>query len=67
MAAPQVAVAPPFAQGIAGGSAHDIGIFAMFDGLQAAMGLTLFVPGSRILSSGEASQIATLETPLTVF
>ena len=31
------------------------------------MGLTLFVLGSRYLPSGEASLIATLETPLMVF
>ena len=39
----------------------------MFGGLQVAMGLTLFVLGSRFLPSGEASLIATLETPLMVF
>ncbi|MCP4621689.1 MAG: DMT family transporter [Bradyrhizobium sp.] len=60
-------VSLPFAQGIASVSAHDIGIFAMFGGLQVAMGLTLFVLGSRLLPSGEASLIATLETPLMVF
>jgi drug/metabolite transporter (DMT)-like permease len=56
-----------FAQGIASVTAHDIGILAMFGGLQVAMGLTLFVLGSRFLPSGEASLIATLETPLMVF
>jgi len=60
-------VSLPFAHGIAGVSAHDIGIFAMFGGLQVATGLTLFVLGSRFLPSGEASLIATLETPLMVF
>jgi drug/metabolite transporter (DMT)-like permease len=60
-------VSLPFAQGIASVTAHDIGIFAMFGGLQVAMGLTLFVLGSRYLPSGEASLIATLETPLMVF
>jgi drug/metabolite transporter (DMT)-like permease len=39
----------------------------MFGGFQVAMGLTLFVLGSRFLPSGEASLIATLETPLMVF
>src|SRR5262249_44809165 len=53
----------PFAQGVASVTAHDIGIYAMFGGLQVAMGLTLFVLGSRYLPSGEASLIATLETP----
>jgi len=57
----------PFAQGITTVTAHDIGILAMFGGLQVAMGLTLFVLGSRFLPSGEASLIATLETPLMVF
>jgi len=56
-----------FAQGVTSVTAHDIGIFAMFGGLQVALGLTLFVLGSRYLPSGEASLIATLETPLMVF
>jgi drug/metabolite transporter (DMT)-like permease len=56
-----------FAQGITSVTAHDIGILAMFGSLQVAMGLTLFVLGSRFLPSGEASLIATLETPLMVF
>jgi len=56
-----------FAQGATSVTAHDIGIFAMFGGLQVALGLTLFVLGSRYLPSGEASLIATLETPLMVF
>jgi drug/metabolite transporter (DMT)-like permease len=57
----------PFAHGIVSVTTHDIGIFAMFGGLQVALGLTLFVLGSRYLPSGEASLIATLETPLMVF
>ncbi|HKU05786.1 MAG TPA: DMT family transporter [Bradyrhizobium sp.] len=56
-----------FAHGIASVTAHDIGVLAMFGSLQVAMGLTLFVLGSRFLPSGEASLIATLETPLMVF
>jgi drug/metabolite transporter (DMT)-like permease len=60
-------VSLPFAQGVVSVIAHDLGIFAMFGGLQGAMGLTLFVLGSRYLPSGEASLIATLETPLMVF
>jgi drug/metabolite transporter (DMT)-like permease len=60
-------VSLPFAHGIASVTAHDVGILAMFGGLQVAMGLTLFVLGSRFLPSGEASLIATLETPLMVF
>jgi drug/metabolite transporter (DMT)-like permease len=39
-------------------------IFAVFGCLQVGMGLTLFVLGSRHLPSGQASLIATLETPL---
>lgn len=57
----------PFAPGVLGVTAHDIGIFAMFGGLQVALGLTLFVIGSRYLPSAEASLIATLETPLMIF
>lgn len=60
-------VSLPFAHGIASVTAHDIGVLAMFGGLQVAMGLTLFVLGARFLPSGEASLIATLETPLMVF
>ena len=60
-------VSLPLAQGLANVTAHDIGVLAMFGGLQVAMGLTLFVLGSRFLPSGEASLIATLETPLMVF
>src|SRR5262249_11686113 len=56
-----------FAHGIARVTAHDVGVLAMFGGLQVALGLTLFVLGSRFLPSGEASLIATLETPLMVF
>ena len=60
-------VSLPFAHDITSVTAHDIGVLAMFGGLQVAMGLTLFVLGSRLLPSGEASLIATLETPLMVF
>jgi drug/metabolite transporter (DMT)-like permease len=56
-----------FAHGIASVTTHDIGVLALFGGLQVALGLTLFVLGSRFLPSGEASLIATLETPLMVF
>lgn len=60
-------VSLPFARGIASVTAHDVGVLVMFGGLQVAMGLTLFVLGARFLPSGEASLIATLETPLMVF
>jgi len=56
-----------FAHAITSVTINDIGVLAMFGGLQVAMGLTLFVLGSRFLPSGEASLIATLETPLMVF
>ena len=36
----------------------------MFGFFQVALGLTLFVLGSRLLPSGQAALIATLETPL---
>jgi drug/metabolite transporter (DMT)-like permease len=39
----------------------------MFGFFQVALGLTLFVLGSRLLPSGQASLIATLETPLMPF
>jgi drug/metabolite transporter (DMT)-like permease len=39
----------------------------MFGFFQVALGLTLFVLGSRLLPSGQATLIATLETPLMPF
>jgi drug/metabolite transporter (DMT)-like permease len=39
----------------------------MFGFFQVALGLTLFVLGSRHLPSGQAALIATLETPLMPF
>jgi len=39
----------------------------MFGLLQVGLGLTLFALGSRLLPSGQASLIATLETPLMPF
>ena len=60
-------VSIPFASGIAGVTAGDIFILAMFGFFQVAMGLTLFVIGSRLLPSGQASLIATIETPLMPF
>jgi drug/metabolite transporter (DMT)-like permease len=39
----------------------------MFGFFQVALGLTLFFLGSRLLPSGQASLIATLETPLMPF
>ena len=60
-------VSIPFAHGIASVTATDLMIFAMFGFFQVALGLTLFVLGSRLLPSGQASLIATLETPLMPF
>ena len=39
----------------------------MFGFLQVALGLTLFFLGSRLLPSGQAALISTLETPLMPF
>jgi drug/metabolite transporter (DMT)-like permease len=60
-------VSVPFAHDILGVTGADVLIFAMFGFFQVAMGLTLFVLGSRLLPSGQASLIATLETPLMPF
>jgi drug/metabolite transporter (DMT)-like permease len=60
-------VSIPFAQGIAGVTASDLMVLAMFGFFQVALGLTLFMLGSRLLPSGQATLIATLETPLMPF
>lgn len=60
-------VSIPFAHGIARVAATDLVILAMFGFFQVALGLTLFVLGSRLLPSGQATLIATLETPLMPF
>jgi drug/metabolite transporter (DMT)-like permease len=60
-------VSIPFAQSIASVGAIDIALLAMFGLLQDGLGLTLFALGSRLLPSGQASLIATLETPLMPF
>jgi drug/metabolite transporter (DMT)-like permease len=57
-------VSVPFAKAIWVTTGPDLVIFAVFGFLQVGMGLTLFVLGSRHLPSGQASLIATLETPL---
>jgi drug/metabolite transporter (DMT)-like permease len=46
---------------------NDLTILAMFGFFQVALGLTLFMLGSRLLPSGQATLIATLETPLMPF
>ena len=60
-------VSIPFAHGIAAVTGADILILAMFGCLQVALGLTLFFLGSRLLPSGQAALISTLETPLMPF
>jgi hypothetical protein len=39
----------------------------MFGFLQVGLGLSLFMLGSRLLPSGQATLIATIETPLMPF
>ena len=60
-------VSIPFAHGIAGVAATDLVVLALFGFFQVGLGLSLFVLGSRLLPSGQATLIATLETPLMPF
>jgi drug/metabolite transporter (DMT)-like permease len=60
-------VSVPFAENIASVGSVDLALLAMFGLLQVGLGLTLFALGSRLLPSGQASLIATLETPLMPF
>jgi drug/metabolite transporter (DMT)-like permease len=60
-------VSIPFAHGIAVVTGADLVILAMFGFFQVALGLTLYILGSRLLPSAQASLIATLETPLMPF
>lgn len=60
-------VSIPFAYGIATVTTHDIFVLAMFGFCQVALGLSLYMLGSRLLPSGQAALIATLETPLMPF
>lgn len=57
----------PFAQGIAAVTGHDLFILVMFGFFQVALGLTLFFLALRLLPSGQAALISTLETPLMPF
>jgi drug/metabolite transporter (DMT)-like permease len=57
----------PFARDLAHVGGADLLTLAMFGCLQVALGLTLFVLGSRFLPSSQSSLIATLETPLMPF
>jgi drug/metabolite transporter (DMT)-like permease len=60
-------VSIPFAHGIAGVTASDLVTLALFGALQVGLGLSLFMLGSRLLPSGQATLIGTLETPLMPF
>jgi drug/metabolite transporter (DMT)-like permease len=60
-------VSIPFAHAMTNVNGMDIFILAMFGFFQVAIGLTFFALGSRLLPSGQASLIATLETPLMPF
>ena len=60
-------VSIPFAHGIASVTGFDLFILAMFGFFQVALGLTLFLLGSRLLPSSQAALISTLETPLMPF
>jgi drug/metabolite transporter (DMT)-like permease len=60
-------VSLPFAHGIVSVSASDLMTLALFGFLQVGLGLSLFMLGSRLLPSGQATLIATLETPLMPF
>jgi drug/metabolite transporter (DMT)-like permease len=60
-------VSLPFAHDIAHVGGNSLAILAMFGCLQVALGLTFYMLGSRLLPSGQASLIATLETPLMPF
>jgi drug/metabolite transporter (DMT)-like permease len=60
-------VSIPFAHSITSVTGADLFVLAMFGCFQVALGLSLFVLGSRMLPSGQATLIATLETPLMPF
>jgi drug/metabolite transporter (DMT)-like permease len=60
-------VSLPFTQGLVAITGFDLLILAMFGFFQVALGLTLFFLGSRLLPSGQAALISTLETPLMPF
>ena len=61
------AISLPFAHGITSVTGYDLLILALFGCCQVALGLTLFFLGSRLLPSGQAALISTLETPLMPF
>jgi drug/metabolite transporter (DMT)-like permease len=57
----------PFAHDLGAVGHSDLAVLALFGVFQVGLGLTLFALGSRYLPSGQASLIATLETPLMPF
>jgi drug/metabolite transporter (DMT)-like permease len=57
----------PFAQQIGVVGQNDLVILALFGLYQVGLGLMLFSLGSRLLPSGQAMLVATLETPLMPF
>ena len=61
------AVSAPFARSLTVVTGTELFVLAMFGFFQVALGLTLFMLGSRRLPSGQATLIATLETPLMPF
>jgi drug/metabolite transporter (DMT)-like permease len=60
-------VSIPFARDIGAVTDSDLVILGMFGLCQVGLGLTFYALGSRLLPSGQASLIATLETPLMPF
>jgi drug/metabolite transporter (DMT)-like permease len=60
-------VSIPFARSIDAVTSSDLLTLAMFGLCQVGLGLTFYSLGSRHLPSGQASLIATLETPLMPF
>ena len=60
-------VSIPFAQSITSVTGTNLFVLAMFGCFQVALGLSLFILGSRMLPSGQATLIGTLETPLMPF
>jgi drug/metabolite transporter (DMT)-like permease len=60
-------VSAPLAQSITEVTAHDLTILMAMGVFQVAIGLGLYIFGSRLLPSGQAALIATLESPLMPF
>jgi len=60
-------VSIPCAHSIVAVTGTNLFVLAMFGFFQVAIGLSLFMLGSRMLPSGQATLVATLETPLMPF